>query len=1095
MGISAIFKRPKATSSSSQASTDDSIKDGQRPRHIKRRPTASGNRSSEDRMNPAAPAPKVSKGAARIISRTSSTSDIGELPTPESSLNEGPGASRTRSSATKSMAAPITLPARSQTDSDMFGLYRLTTPPLDSATPQLREIDPFEDSPPPRPLTDFEDPVYIPPLTLAATLVDDYGTMGGVAQVGSNSATNAATLATTSVRATASTFARSSTTTATGSLDLLSEFNASYNYLFGTLPSDSALAANAFDSGASNSLDRPSAKSSAAVTATPSRPNAKYARVADTGMLSPVSVQTVGSGGSNASVPDESANEDDAISQDSSSPSEDIELIRELEEERRKEEERKAAEQRNRRRELIKQQVAFERMKERHRRQYPSQQQPASAHNSVARWQKESASAVAPPPQQQAMYASNGAINRGYAQAMPPHQPHVAPHGNNNGSASYANLPTSASMSNIAYMAESQNTGLASAQFATLPRHKNQGFPLIADTFAARTGQTVLQHSGEHHSASFSGYIPTNGYQMQQQPLQPLQLQPPVPSAHPVKLASMPQRAKNPYLSDSSDDGGSNATDEADSDDMTSIGSSDISCDPPLEQREPDTVPLGINGGSIRAPRSVSQPIMSVGGSDTSSDTSAKSQSSSTRRVRFHETVSVVFNTRHTVAGEDFEEPDALESDNDSSNASIDLNATSTSGANSGLCLVGGSSDEAFDGSNAYSHSRYQIPPTFIPTQSDSVAQWYDEESTTVANSKDTSGYSSRNISPDGTKRHNQRPKHRIETQPLRDREAERELRKKAQGGRIASQQPTQRPRPTPPPKQVQVADPAPSDPQPPPAPAPVPPVTEVASDSQKPSVDRMAEARRALLGHYNVPNPELPIGKSIPRSGTATTTSFARTSSVKILQPPSFARPKQRPAASNPQLNIRSVSEHKPMERKPQSETTTYATQPQRQASATAKDSSSTDINYALRNSLISSFGASTKVKPDDGDNSDGDDVPLSTFARSRSEPMSNLPRRSTDDYLSRQVAANNNYDSDSNAIAAEKGAAKSTNPRRFFGRNQADVAGNPISRSNTLSSVSAPKVEDHVATFEQMRSLSMDVAPRQSTEKRRFGRWGNFF
>ncbi|KAJ2323892.1 hypothetical protein GGH92_010803, partial [Coemansia sp. RSA 2673] len=142
MGISAIFKRPKATSSS-QVSTDDSIKDGQRPRHIKRRPTASGNRSSEDHMNPKAPAPKVSKGAARIISRTSSTSDIGELPTPKSSLNEGPGASRTRSSATKSMAAPIALPARSQADSDMFGLYRLTTPPLDSATPQLREIDPF----------------------------------------------------------------------------------------------------------------------------------------------------------------------------------------------------------------------------------------------------------------------------------------------------------------------------------------------------------------------------------------------------------------------------------------------------------------------------------------------------------------------------------------------------------------------------------------------------------------------------------------------------------------------------------------------------------------------------------------------------------------------------------------------------------------------------------------------------------------------------------------------------------------------------------------------------------------------------------------
>ncbi|KAJ2493299.1 hypothetical protein IWW37_000762 [Coemansia sp. RSA 2050] len=1102
MGISAIFKRPKATSSSSQMSTDDSIKDGQRPRHIKRRPTASGTRSSEEHMNPAVAtlASKAgSKGTARIASHASSTSGIGKLPTPEGSLNENPEVPRARVSTTKGIAAPVALPAKNQADSDMFGLYRLTTPPLDSAITQLREIDPFEDSPPPRPLTDFEDPVYIPPLTLAATLADDYGTMGGgVAQAGSSSATNPSTLATTTVRATASTFARPSTTVATGSLDLLSEFNASYNYLFGTLPSDSALIASTLDSSASNLLGRTVATSSAEAAAPPSRQIAKTAHVADTGMLSPVSTQTAGSGGLSASVPDESANEDDATSQDSSSPSEDSELIRELDEERRKEEERKAAEQRNRRRELIKQQVAFERMKERHRRQYPGQQQPISTHNSVARWQKESANAVAPPPQQQqAMYASNGAINRGYSQAMSPHQPHVGPHGNISGSAS---------MSNIAYMAESHNAGLASSQFATLPRPKNQGYPLAVDTFTARAGQTARQHSAEHHSAPFPGFIPANGYQMQQQlqQLQPLQLQAPVPSAHPVKLASMPQKAKNPYLSDSSNDDndGDSTTDEADSDDMTSIGSSDISCDPPHPQREVGTAPLGINGGSVRTPRSVSQPIMPAGGSDSSSDTSAKSQSSSTRRVRFHETVSVVFNTRHTVSGEDLEEQDAHESDNDSSNASVDLDATSSSGANSGLSLAGGSSDEAFDGNNAYSHSRYQIPPTLIQTQSDPV-QWYDEESTTVVNSKDTSGYSSRNISPDGAKRQNQRPKHRIETQPLRDREAERELRKQAQGSK-------QRPRPTPP-KQtlVQVTPPAPNDSRLPlappvlalsvaPAPVPVPapaPITEPESNSQKPSVDRMAEARRALLGHYNVPNPELPVGNSIPRSGTATTTTFTRTSSVKVLQPPSFARPKQRPAASNPQLNIRSVSEHKPAERKPQSENTAHTTQPQYQASATTKDSGGTKANNALRNFSLSAIDTSAKAKLGEDDNSDGDDVPLSAFARSRSEPMSNLPRRSTDDYLSRQVIASNNYDSDSNAVDTDKGATKSANPRRFFGRNQADIAGNPIARSNTQLSVSVPKVGEHVAAFEQMRSLSMDVAPRQSAEKRRFSRWGNFF
>ncbi|KAJ2893911.1 hypothetical protein GGI21_005356, partial [Coemansia aciculifera] len=305
---------------------------------------------------------------------------------------------------------------------------------------------------------------------------------------------------------------------------------------------------------------------------------------------------------------------------------------------------------------------------------------------------------------------------------------------------------------------------------------------------------------------------------------------------------------------------------------------------------------------------------------------------------------------------------------------------------------------------------------------------WYDEESTTVANSKDTSGYSSRNISPDGAKRQSLRPKHRIETQPLRDREAERELRKQAQASRKAS-------------------DPRPA-PTPIPTPAPTVEATAVAaaSDVGKPPVDHMAEARRALLGHYNVPNPELPVGRSIPRSGSATTTSFVRTSSVKVIQPPSFARPKQRPAVSNPP-NIRPLPERKPAEQKPQSE-----------------PAASAIIDSALPDFSIPAFDVSKRAALDDGD---GDDVPLSALARSRSEPMSTLPRRPTDDYLT----------------------------RRFFGRNQPDVAGNPISRSNTQLSTPAPKVEEHVAKFEQMRSMSMDVAPRQSAERRRFGRWGNFF
>ncbi|KAJ2008094.1 hypothetical protein GGI04_001273 [Coemansia thaxteri] len=952
MGLSAMFRRPKAAAAaSSQSSTDGSVKEEQRARHIKRRPTASGSRTSEELAGDTLRSARSSKDVPRITSRTPPTSDASQAPTPKDSLGERWGGSHI-----------ISLGKQQAADSDMFGLYRLTTPPLDPSVPQLKEIDPFEDSPPPRRLTDFEDPVYIPPLTLAATLADDYGAVAHGNSSGD--ATKAA------APATASTFARSqAATTASGPLDLLSEFNASYNYLFGTLPSDAVHAAP----------HAPVASSAAAPA--PSKA-AKPSRAVDTGLVSPVSSQAV-SGRDSCEDEHKSGSEDDAASQGASSISEDSVLERELEDERRKEEERKAAEQRNRRRELIKQQVAFERMKERHRRQVPGQQGFGAG---VARWQKELASAVAPPQQQQAaMYASSGAIGHGcMPQAQPPHHApgqhaHMAPRGGS-GSGS-AGLQANASMPNIAYLAEPQALGQFPVPHATLPRHPQQPMQQCAAGLSS-------------------------GLQAQHQPQAP----PATPFTHPVKLAGRPQRARNPYLSDSSsDDGAGSDGDELDSDDMTSIGSSDISCDPPLDETgAPATAPLGITSGGVKVARSVSQPMFSVGASDSSSDTSAKSQSSSTRRVRFHETVSVVFNTRHTVTGEDLEH-EAIESDSDSSNASVDLDAASPSRAMSG----DHPSDEAFDDSNAYSHSRYQIPTTIESTP------WHDEESTTMANSKETSGNSSRNASPDSAKKQRLRPKHRIETQPLRDREAERELRKHEKA--------SMRPRPTPS-KLPQAAAPAPEQE---PAASAAPPATVPVSASEEQKLlpaDQMAEARRLLLGHYNIPNPSLPVGSTIPRSGNATTTVFARTSSVKVIQPPSFARPKQRPLASNSQLNIRPAS--------------VAVSQPQRQAPASAPRAS---------------------CPGGQDDFSDGDDVPLSAIARSKSEPMSNPPpRHSADSFAS----------------------------RRFFGRNQPDAAGNPVA---------APNVEEHVAKFEQMRSLSMDIAaqpqPATSSSRRRFGRWGNFF
>ncbi|KAJ1795983.1 hypothetical protein LPJ59_004023, partial [Coemansia sp. RSA 2399] len=155
--------------------------------------------------------------------------------------------------------------------------------------------------------------------------------------------------------------------------DFLSEFNATYNYIFGSPPSESVLQSQTSQAAQDNGLLSPSS-----VTRAPSEGRPKA------GSASEDEDYATAMGSDDGSSSDEDGN---------SAADSDSVQDKELEDERRKDEERKAAELRSRRREMIKQQVAFERMKERHRRQYPGQQPTPGPHNSVMRWQKESARA------------------------------------------------------------------------------------------------------------------------------------------------------------------------------------------------------------------------------------------------------------------------------------------------------------------------------------------------------------------------------------------------------------------------------------------------------------------------------------------------------------------------------------------------------------------------------------------------------------------------------------------------------------------------------------------------------------------------------
>ncbi|KAJ2784337.1 hypothetical protein GGI15_002284, partial [Coemansia interrupta] len=964
MGISSMFKRSKPSSVDlAQNGRPDPGKDGQRPRHIKRRPTTSDGSPNEKKpsgLDPAsrkngraptsAPANDVHSGkpkTGRVVSESrahrstrkfiqpislESASDVDDLPTPERSIDENYGTYYSRGSKkTQSRPANKTAPAKSQnkqTDDSLLGLYRLTTPPLDSRAQQL-DRDPFEDSPPPRPLTDFEDPVYIPPLTLAATLVDDYGmtdiggfgsspvsgTAGGaVRNTRGSGGASVPAVSRTSTAATATSSA-SGTKAGAGNADFLSDFNATYNYFFGSLPSDAVTSTLVTsDSGARVAPDATSRG----------------------GMLSPMSTDVSrkplkddeGDGSANESDSDGSDGSSSGSDSDAEAGNANSEAEREQEEERRKEEERKAAELRTRRREQLKQQVAFERMKERHRRQYPSQSAGA-APNNIARWQKESANAVgltASTYGQTALNASHATINRGYAQGSQAQASTAAPapaHGNGG----YNGLHTNTSMPNIGYSAESQYVSGGSATLsASIQRPGAQPLhqPLLIDTSGASravaingyhyNGYGSLPHSAQ---ASSGGYPPLphqNSFlqmHMQHQQMQPL-AESSAPSTHPVKLAMTPKSSKNPYLSDSSNDDASDTNSHLDSDDLSSIGSSDISCDaPPAEDvpvklpTEPVAPPAAhkiSEADGVPMSRSISQPAMphsSAGGSqtaasDSSSETSVKSQSSSKRHVRFHETVSVVFSARNSTTEDDVANS-MYDSGDDSSNASVDLNpraVRSTADASTRSARPGQSGyhqDEAFDDAGGFSHSRYQLPPTFTAPIGSGV-QWYDGDSTTVTNSKVSSSVSSRNISPDGAKSRKQKPKQRFETEPLRDHEAEREqqrvLKQASKAEALAKQAANHRPMSTPP-KQTQGSSLGANDALSSTDSTSTGSASTTVASSAAPSisVDPVTEARRALLGHYNVPNPSMPIGNGIPRSNS-TTSSFARASSVKVLQP-----------------------------------------------------------------------------------------------------------------------------------------------------------------------------------------------------------------
>ncbi|KAJ2160052.1 hypothetical protein GGF46_002563 [Coemansia sp. RSA 552] len=1090
MGISAMFRRSKTPMS------PDSDSDVQKARHIKRRPTGA-----------TAPVPATGGRRRAPLSYDSSLSSSQDDTLSDGSYGAGVrGRSRVQLPSAPKKPPPINTSRgpSSRADSEVFGLHSPRTPPPDTSASQLKVLDPFEDSPPRRPLTDFEDPTYIPPLTLATTLIDDYGT--APAPSAKQSFAPAASASRAKPKAGGAEF---------GSLDLLSEFNTTYNYLFGTLPSDAT--ANA----ATGSTGPPHGAGMAR-------------RTASSGLLSPASTEpsktpSPSRGGQSEEERSLSGSEDESSNEGDSAAKP------EPTEEERKEDERKAAELRSRRREMIKQQVAFERMKERHRRHRP--EKPAGPHGSIARWQKDAATtaSAANHGSTNALYASSGTINRGYMQGGAPmqHVPgqgHAVPYGGwHNGS--YSNAAANASMPNIAQGPQSPQ--------------RQPPLPLVVDTAGARAMGGPGMMAGHPYSAPIGVtpqmLLPNTGAQSApiSGPGSPL-YQPQIPlSAHPVKLANTPKSTTNPYLSDTSGESDSDSSSLSDGEDSSIAGSSDLSYDgfeapaAPTPAKSGPSSNFGRPGNNAdkRAPGAISggkqlAGLPAASSADSSSDDSAKSQSSSKRRVRFHETVSVVFNTRNSVTEEELE-TGFSDSDNDS-NSSLGRGSSRAGGVSVPSRKQAGAAepttaDDAFDDSKgAAGLSRYQIPAA-ITAQSAAI-RWLDSDILTAMDSKPSSSSSSGNASLEGGRGRKQRPKHRIETQPLRDREAEREAERKQQARATDRAQSEDRRASE---ESADFAAPAEGD-----------------AGSGQQTVDPMTAARQALLGHYSVPNPTIPVGTSIPRSG-GKPTAYSRSSSVKVLGPQSFARPKNYQSSASRQNSTSRRSRFEPMPdakagpaaRKPQE-----ASADQRAAASvdTGADPSASktvvrkvsrndpvdefDFTNVLQNFSIASFelspgkeggvhirypdrgepsasksgagsvAAAPPVTSNDGDSSDdGDDIPLSTIARSKSDPAS-ARRQLGDSRVHRSSMAKIDW-SQGRPLEGKASSSSGGEVRRqgsTLAKPQGDARKQRVLVRN--ASYSATR-SGRPAAVEGMRSMSMDSGQQPASAKRRFGKWGNLF
>ncbi|KAJ2762382.1 hypothetical protein H4S06_000690 [Coemansia sp. BCRC 34490] len=1066
----------------------------------------------------------------------------------------------------------------------------------------------MQESPPRRPLTNFEDPIYIPPLTLATTLVDEYGIAGASVRHNNPAFSLAAAAAATPEKLAGFGATRSNHGQEADSpqspepYNFLGEFNATYSYFFGSPPSESILESQIAKGGYKLPQDSGLLSPSSVARATPDeKPRSNPTASEEEGFETAV-------GSDDGSSADEDDNSADGSSADGSSSVRD----EALEEERRKEEERKAAELRSRRREVIKQQVAFERMKERHRRQYPGQQSSSGLHNNVARWQKESARAVGNissipsaqnmPKPQSVLYASNSTINRG-GHASGTAQPSIQqPFGNVMGSGQRGAHSSGVIPGSLLHMGANASSSMPnmtaySMQFQQQPAqmhdHIQHGFHQNAqDTVPIQVGASGGGNIHPNHvlgvQADNTGYQTMPVLHNSQVQVLNASSEPAVSALpHPVKLASTPKKIRNPYLSDSSD--GSDATstsssgsssdlpngDNNSSDEISSAGGSDISC---------ESIPLVVdhklrgfsNNNTDSARLKAESNVDSLAGdsevgaasrlhktvSDSSSDASAKSQSSSKRRVRFHETVSVVFNTRRSIAEEDTEN-DAYGSDSNSSDASMDVSidcitdhqAANRSTSSHAETRSGnsnrGSADEAFDSENSLNHARYYIPafPSHAQLQGSGVS-WLESDAKNATSSKSTSEQSSRNISPDGVKSRGRRSSSRIKTEPLRDHEAEREQQQQKQHQDQKQRQQKMQQQAHAIGKQVGKDNTAGSESNSTSqsgsnyaATATIAKAATNTSSSSvvgatepaQPTVDRVAEARRALLGHYHTPNPSVPVGPGIPRNSGAKP---AYTSSVKVVRPQSFSRPKkaysrggsafspEKPAErtrsfadrkNKPQGQNKmagtpdTISKHKFLEEAPReddhnsSQEFELSNVLQNFSIASFEVTKAKDggmhINYSNRNKSQPSASSFKRDGADseDDDDSDGDELPLSAIVRSKSEPARYPAHRPVvSGEMPKRVIASEARVSRSSGNSTNN--SPNTSPP-LFGRASTDQSRRVLVRNQSLAKEKT--AFDHVIGHNEMsRSVSMDGGPRNphsqkkhNEGKGRFSRFGGFF